>query len=524
MRFAIALVLVLVVGACSSTANPPGASQGPAVLRIGIADYPSSFNPNFLRSAPAYSMYNMVWDTLTQADSTKGGALSGRLATEWALVSDTTWELKLRTDVKWHDGTPFTADDVAATLTLLKDGKPAANYASRMAGVDRIEAVNVSTVRITTKAKNGLIPANLADVYMFQAAQIKAGGNDAVAKDAIGTGPFKLKAKQDGVAVTLERNKEYWGKALGLDQLVFKSFPEDATRVAALESGEVDLVFNVPADDAKRLQAKGIDIKSTPTGYAMVVDMKTINAASPLAKKEVRQALNYAMDKDALINGVMLGFGEKLKGQVVGADGFGHNDKLSAYPYDPAKAKKMLADAGYPNGFSITLYTSQGRYAKQKEMSEAIVGQLKAAGIDVKMQLLEWGAFISGLPGWDMYFIGWSYVPSMDSDFVAQQFSCSSGFWKVMCNPAFDQLLLQERAEADSTKRKAILQQMQQILYDEAPAIYLYQAPDIFGVAKRVKGFIPTPDGIVHMESITIGANLLAGGGRPDCMPARPPL
>lgn len=501
---AIGAVVLIVLGACSGSPAGREASQsGPSVLRIGIGDYPHSFNPNLSRSAPGYTMYQAMLDTLTEADSTRGGQLSPRLATSWKLVDDTTWELKLRNDVKWHDGTPFTADDVVATIDLTLNGKPTAQYASRIAGATNAEAMDKYTVRIHTKTKNAIIPLGLSDIYIYQAAEVKAGGNDAVNANPIGTGAFKFKGKEEGVSVTLERTPDYWGPKPKFDQLVFKIYTEDATRVAALENGEIDIAFNVPPDDAKRLQAKGIDIKSVAIGQTMMVDMKTVNPNTPLYKKEVRQALNYGIDKDALIRDVMLGFGQKLKGQIIGPDGVGYNDKIDAYPYDPAKAKQMLADAGYPNGFQITFYTSQGRYAKQKEVSEAIGGQLQKIGINVKMQLVEWGAFISTIPQYDFYLVGWNYFPVMDGDFVVQHFICASQY-KIMCNQTYDQLLQQERSEPDAAKRVAIIQLMEQILHDEAPAIFLYQSPDIFGVSKRVQGFTPTPDDVVHVASISV--------------------
>jgi peptide/nickel transport system substrate-binding protein len=496
------VVLAVVLSACGG--SPAGTTpSGPSVLRIGIGTYPASFNSNLTPSAPATTMYQAMFDTLTESNSTKSGAVSPRLATSWSLIDDRTWEFKLRNDVKWHDGSPFTADDVVATIDLLLNGKPASYYAIRMVGVTGAEAVDKYTVRFKMSTKNAFIPIGAEDVYIYQAAVIKAGGNDGVNKNPIGTGPFKLKSKEDGVSVTLERNPDYWGTKPKLDQIVFRALTEDGTRMAALESGEIDIAFNVPADDAKRLGAKGIDIKAVAVGQSMVLNMKMINPATPLANKKVRQALNYAIDKDALQRDVLLGFGEKLKGQVVGADATGFNDKLAAYPYDPAKAKALLTEAGYPNGFAVTFYTSQGRYAKQKEVSEAIAGQLKNIGLDVKLQVLEWGAYFSGLPTYDVNLVGYNYFPAMDADYVLLQFLCSS-YFKVMCNPSYDALLAQARSEADPSKRAAILQQMQQILNEEAPVVFLYQSPDIFGVAKRVKGFTATPDDLIHVLPISV--------------------
>lgn len=498
---ALALAAILLLASCQ--AATPGPTVSKTILRVGIQGYPESFNVNLDHNAAGYSMYRALFDKLTNADASKGGALGPELATSWSLVNDTTWRFKLREDVKWSDGTPFTADDVVATIDLTLNGKPPALMASRIDGTTGSEAVDKYTVDIHTKVKSAILPIGLADIFIYQAKQIKEGGNAAIQKTPVVTGMFRVTSAEPGVAITLERNPHYWGQKASIDEIVFKPYPEDATRMAALEKGEIDIAFNVPPDDAKRLRGKGISIQSVGIGQAMMLDFKTVNPNTPFYKKQVRQALNYAVDKDTIIRDVMLGFGEKLRGQVVGPDGVGFNDKLSAYPYDPAKAKKMLSDAGYANGFPVTFHTSEGRYVKQKEVSEAIAGYLRNVGLNVTMNVQDFSTFFQQIPTLDMFYAGWNYFPVMDADFDVQHFTCGSRF-KMMCNQAYDQLFQQERAEPDAAKRAGLMQQMQAILYEEAPAVFMFQAPDIFGVGPRVKGFKPTPDDVVHFGGVSV--------------------
>jgi peptide/nickel transport system substrate-binding protein len=504
-RATVLLVVPALLSACQllPTAMPTASKH---VLRIGLQGYPESFNVNLDHNAPGFSVYRMLFDKLSNADVLNGGALGPELATSWSLVDDTTWRFNLRKDVKWSDGSDFTAADVVATIDLTLNGKPPALMASRIGGVTDAAAVDPYTVDIHTKTKNAILPVGLADIYIYQAKQINAGGNQAIQQSPVVTGMFKVAGREEGVSVTLEPNPYYWGTKSTLDQVVFKPYPEDATRVAALQTGEIDIAYTVPPDDSQVLQSKGFSLASTPIGQSMVLNLKTVNPDTPLAKQGVRQALNYAIDKEAIVKDVMLGFGKPLPAQLVGPDGVGFNSQIQAYPYDPARAKQMLADAGYPNGFAITLYTSQGRYVKQKEASEAIAGQLRQVGLDVTMNLQDFSSFFVGSPNYDMYYSGWNYFPTMDADFVLQQFVCTSQF-KVMCNQEFDSLFQQERQEADPAKRSALLQQMQVIVHDQAPAIFMFQAPDIFGVSSHVKGFKPTPDDVVHVDGVTVDAS-----------------
>jgi peptide/nickel transport system substrate-binding protein len=508
LRIAAFVVVVLMLAGCQSATSPQ--TTTPSVLRVGLVGYPESFNFNLDANSAGFSLYRAMYNRLTFADSTKGGTLGPELATSWQLLDPTTWQFKLRQDVKWSDGTRFTADDVVATIDLTVNGQPAAVMLSRIRGVIKGVAIDQFTVNVSTETPNAILPLGFADLYMYQAKQIKDGGNAAIQKNPVVTGMYKLKSREAGVSIVLERNPEYWGEKPKLTELVFKPFPENATRVAALEAGEIDIAFNVPPDDARRLESKGLAIQSVAIGQSMVVPMRSFDPKdpkSPFLDKRVRQALNYGVDKDAIVKDVMLGFGQKLRGQIVGPDGFGFNESLNAYPYDPTKAKQLLTDAGYPTGFAVTFYSSEGRYAKQKEVTEAIAGQLRKLGLNVTVNTQEFNTMFNQVAAaqLDFYFIGWNYYPQMDADFASQHFACISRY-KQMCNKTYDELFVKERAEPDPQKRVALLRQMQQILYDEAPAIFLYQSPDIFGAQKRVKGFRPTPDDVIHFGSISVEA------------------
>ncbi|MCC6642892.1 MAG: hypothetical protein IT386_17160, partial [Deltaproteobacteria bacterium] len=404
----------------SNAATPVPAGGGSAApasggtLTIGIGGYPPTFNYNLNGSAPGYSIYRAIQEHLTGA-TTDGTGLRPELAESWTLIDDTTWQFKLRHGVTWHDGTPFTADDVVATIDIVLNGKPESYYRTRIADATGAEKVDDFTVNIKTKQKSAILPVGLADIYIYQAKQIRDGGNEAISAHPVGTGQFKLAGSEEGVSVTLERYDGYWGEKAHLDKVVFRAIPEDATRLAALERGEIDIAYNVPPDDAPRLEGSSdITVVSSPIGQIMNVNFSlnsdVIPADSPLRNVKVRQALNYGVDKESIVENLLQGFTKVAPGQVIAADGLGHNPAIEAYPYDPEKAKQLLAEAGYPDGFEFVLTTAQGRYVKQLEIPQAIAGQLEAVGVKVDLDVRDWSAIESELGGGlPAYYAGWNY-------------------------------------------------------------------------------------------------------------------
>jgi peptide/nickel transport system substrate-binding protein len=494
--------------ACSSGGAPGGSAGANGMLTVGIGTYPASFNPNQAKTAPANSVYRAIFEALTTADPQKSGELTPTLALSWELIDPKTWQFKLRENVKFSDGTPFTAKDVVATIDLIQNGKPVSQYLSRISFITGVTAVDDLTVNFETNGQSATLPLAISDIYIYPAHQIEAGGNEAVNKGPIGTGPFKMESKQEGVEVRLVRNDSYWGAKPKVSTVVFKAISDDSTRAAALQRGELDIAYNVPPDTAKAIDGKGgVKIAWVSVGQGMMVQfaLGSPDLPEPLKNKKVRQALNYAVNKRALIDSVLLGYGSVLDNQVVGPDGRGHNPDLPSYGYDPAKAKAMLAEAGYPNGFPMTILTATGRYVKQQEIPQVIAGDLAKVGVAATVRTMEWSDLnsSSSTGKYGVYYAGRNYYPVMDADYALQLFICDTGRL-MMCNRRFDELLVQTRTEPDEGKRTEMLQQMAEILHDEAPGIFLFQSPDIYGVRDTVQGFTPTADDMVHVETISV--------------------
>lgn len=458
---------------------------------------PVSLNANFNQTQPAFPIYGALFDRLVQADSTKQGRMKPMLATSWRQVNPTTWQFKLRQGVKFHNGEAFDASAVKATFERLLAQRPPSVPAARNGLVAGVEVVDAQTVNIVTKQPWATALVGITEVAMLPPKVLAEKGDEGLAQQPVGTGPYRFVEWRKGQSITLEANRDYWGPAKArIDQLVFRSITDDNTRLAALEAGEVDVAVNFPPDETDHFRGKGFQVQSVAIGQGMFVFMRPV-PGTPLEKKEVRQALNYAVDKESLVKNVLRGLAPALKGQVLGPDGFGYNPKLEAYPYNPAKAKQLLAQAGYPNGFKIAFDSSANRYLKQKEMSEAIVGQLAKVGVTAELQIYEWGKIVDKLTKTldlsPLFFLGWNYSPAMDAD-AAMQHLRSVDPKKLWASPALDDLIARERAEFDPTKRLRVLQDLAAQVREEAPLLFLYQAVDVYGVAKRVKGFMPLPD------------------------------
>jgi peptide/nickel transport system substrate-binding protein len=511
VRLTAVLLVTALALAAASVADPAAVmGQQPMTVTVGLAGEVDSLDPigSAVGSAVGYTIFEALFDTLVKVNPTNGSVQPG-LASSWRVVDPQTYLFVLRRGIRFHNGEEFDAESAKFTLEHLL--RVRTWLVSRIPFVERIEAVDRYTLRIRTSQPDVLLAAGLGDIPMYPRQYYQQVGGQGFATSPVGTGPFKFERWDRGVRIVLQRNGEYWGKRPQLGRIVFRPFVESATRLAALEAGEIDIAVNAPPDDAQRLRARGFRVEWTPIGQSMLVQFKlpaNLPADSPLRHVKVRQALNHAVDKEALVRSVMLGFGKVLDGQIVGADAFGYNPALRPYVFDLQRARQLLSEAGYPGGFTIRMETSQGRYVKHREVSEALVGQLAQVGVRVQMDVLEWATFVGKLLRTldiaPLSYVGWNYFPAMDSDFVLRHFATDSPF-KLFSNPQFDELYRRQRAETDRGKRAEILRQAHAVLRDEVPGIFLFQAPNVFALHGRVQGFRPTPDDKIHFDDIVIG-------------------
>ena len=499
----------------------PTVVKKPTTLTVGIGGDAPGMNVMEETVSPASSMYQVLWESAGMVEFDGHSRRTGvrpLWVTDWRVLDDKlTWEFKIREGMKFHNGEVLDAEAVAWCLNYVLVESETAHTSFRstfQAPFDGVEVIDKHTFHFKLNVPfASTVPMFLSYMtHLAPPAYYQEVGVGGYSEKPVGMGPYKFVEWQKGQHIILEKNPDHWrADEFKIDRLIFKPNAEDATRMAALLANEVDIVFNVPPDDVPRLTGSGFEIAWGPIGQMMHLTEKTGSnpghpIVGPINDVRIRHALNYAIDKDALVNDIMGGYTTKAQGQILGPDCFGFNPKVEAFDYNPEKAKDLMAEAGYPNGFEMDFDTAQGRYIKQKEVSEWLVGEYAKVGIKLNMHLYEWSAMINKVysdQSAPVFYTGRNWYPHMDPEGCLKMFDCSERRAQ-MCEEEYEELQAAQRAEFDPVEREKIIQRQMVWLREYAPAVYLFQAPGIFGVSKQVKGFTPTPDDRIHFEGITV--------------------
>lgn len=429
------------------------------------------------------------------------GNFKPALALSWSNPDPLTWEFKLRPGVKFHDGSPMTSEDVKFTFDRALDPNFKAPYFSRISAIKSVEAPDPLTVRFKTAEP---FPTMLFSLYeaafpalIVPAAYVKANG-EALASKPIGTGPYKFVEWRKDDRIVLEANPDYWGGAPKIKTVIWRSIREVRTRIAELRSGGVDVIGDVPPEDIQGLERGGSRVAAVASDILYFFHFDTLKD-SPLKDKRVRQAINYAIDVDAIHKAIMGGLGNKIT-MVLPKEAFGYDDSVGAYPFDLAKAKQLLTEAGYPNGFTIPLVSRQGRYLKDKEVMEASIGYLARIGIKVEAKYLEPGVWaqVSEKKGREgLIFGGWS---GLDPDLVWYPLLYTGEYQSYYSNKELDVLLAKGRATIDPKERLVIYKQAALLMKEEAPNVPMLQPPLIYAMNAKLD-WTPRIDSIIDLRA-----------------------
>ncbi len=483
-------------GATTAAAATGGNGLDRIVIVQGVD--PSTLDPANHNETPAFNILNNIYETLVVFD--RSGKLQPRLAESWKQVDELNLEMKLRKGVKFHDGSEMTADDVKFTIDRYINSNASTDpdplkKLKRAPNLNFITAVSVTdpnTVKITTKTPSPLLlPKLTAEAMIVSKKYATAKGDAGLAASPMGTGPYKfVEFKRDNY-IDLDGFTDWWGAAGGpkVKKVRFRPIPDAQTRISALQAGEVDLITNVAPEQAKQLETgQKTGISTAPSVRVIFITLNTLDdSPSPALKNaKVRQALNYAIDRDAIINNILLGNGFKISSPINKLF-FAYED-LPQYNYDPAKAKSLLAEAGFKDGFDLEFKVPAGRYLKDKEIGEAITEYWKAVGVRVKFASETWSVYQPNIDARKQppaFMLGWgnsTYDPdgTLYDQFVGQRYS----YYK---NPDFNKLIDQGRTIVDQSKREEIYKQANKILNQDAPWIFLHQQQDIYGTSKRIK-------------------------------------
>jgi peptide/nickel transport system substrate-binding protein len=423
-------------------------------------------------------------------------ALQPWLAESWRQFGPKKWQVKLRKGVKFHNGEELTAEVVKFSFERLINPETKSPAAALFGTLARVEAVDKYTANFVNKDPDPIFPARLAGDLNFVVpkAYVQTKGDANFAQNPVGTGPYRFVEWRKGEQVVLEANPDYWrGAPKQIKRLVFKPIPDAATRAASLQSGAVDIINEMPT-------ALLPILKNDPRVYVTVAEASSglffIGAdtrfGGPLADKRVRQALNYAVNVPSIIEHVMQGQAVRVP-TLVGPYTWGYA-ALRPYAYDPARAKQLLTEAGYANGFDVTFNASPTRWAEGKEIVEAIAADLGKVGIRANIRYQEWAAYVSFL--WserphDLYIRTWSTGDKLDADTPMYQILRSGILSATYANPDVDQLLDASRRELRPEVRKRLLGQVQERILEDPPAIFLFAANSIYGVSRRLEWKAP---------------------------------
>ncbi|RYE31564.1 MAG: peptide ABC transporter [Hyphomicrobiales bacterium] len=472
-----------------------GLAAGPALAAkdrfvVDLVNEPSSLDPQVQWNPDSYYVYRNIFDNLVTRDDK--GAIVAQVATAWKQVSDTEIEFDLRSDIAFHDGSKLTADDVVFSVKRITDPKFASPQLGQFDKITDAVALSPTKVKLVTAGPYPALLAQLVKLSIVPKAIVEAVGKDAFNLKPVGSGPYKFESWQRGVNVQLTRNDAYWGTKAPFPTVTFRAVPDAATRLANLQAGASDLVVTLDADQAAQL-------KSAPKAQALIglterVAYVRLNTTKPpFDNPKLRLAAAYALDKQAMIDG-LLGGHDKPVPELLTPAIFGWVDGIKAPEHDLAKAKALIAEAGPAAKAEIDLATAP---VFDQRIVQAIQQMLVDAGFNVKIAMSDMATYLkraqAGPETTSLLSFGRWSCACQDADGVLFPLLHKSSGWSAYRNPKMDALLEEARATLDTNKRLAAYKQVHEIVATDVPVVPLYQAVVIYGAAKNLT-FQPTPN------------------------------
>ncbi|CAN5580381.1 ABC transporter substrate-binding protein [soil metagenome] len=502
------LMLALFATLVWATAQATAQSQPPqGELVVSLSSDPTSL---FLPRAADRTAANTAWslyDSLVFVDDE--GEIVAALAESWDISEDDrTYTFRLRPGVVFHNGEPFTAESVVATWETGRE--PSNDYARVYEEVVAVEAVDELTVTMTTAEPDPLFLRRLASNWaMVPPDYIREVGIDAFAAAPVGTGPFRLVQRLSGDRVAMEANPDYWQDGLPrVARLTYRVIPDASTRLAAIQTGEIDIANRLTADEAGLLAGRpGVEVVTYPNDRVYYVGFKNTGsgAGTPLEDRRVRLALNHAVDRGGIIRAIFSGEASLVTGLVVPSN-LGYEPALEPYPHDLERARALLAEAGYPEGFAIGMGCPADGYVNINEVCLAIQRSLAQVGVEVSVEFRTTNAFWSE-PRYGA--VGPMYVDSWSSD-VGEALPRLLGallpdsFYNTWEDERLTELTFQIARTVDAEARAELYRELQRVMYEDPPFIYLYQ-PNIFeAVRERVQGYAPRPAEEYFLKGVSV--------------------
>jgi len=481
--------LSIVVAVLACLIAPVAAQSAKDRLTIDAPNDVATLDPHVQWDADSYGVYRNIFDNLLTRDAS--GKIVPQIATAWRYVDDTHVEFDIRSDVKFHDGTPLTADDVAFSVKRITRPDFKSPQLSQFDQIADAEVLGPAKVRLAMKSPYPVLLAQLVKLSIVPRAYVERVGDQEFNLKPLGSGPYKLREWQRGVQVTLDANDGYWRGKPPFKTVVFRAVPDVATRVANLKTGNADLIRLLPPDDAVALKSDArlavLSVPSERVGYLFINSQ-----AGPTTDLRVRQAIAYAIDKQTLVSALLQGFAKPVD-SIAAEPIFGYIPDIKGYAYDPARARALVKEAG-AEGASITFLTSP---AYDRRVVEALQQMISDVGLKVDIVVLDHAGFLRRRQGTPASAGGlalgvWSCACQDADGIIFPLFRSGSG-WSKYSNPAYDEAVDAARSTLDETKRLADYRKAYEILREDVPGLGLYQAFATYGARKELK-WQPTPN------------------------------
>jgi peptide/nickel transport system substrate-binding protein len=514
--------IMVVVTACGGSATAGGGSGGNTlIIAMTASDIPVL--DTGLAQGQGYEglrfVANQLYDGLTKFDLTNGNQIPKiipGLAVSWTPNADlTSWTFKLRSGVTFHDGTPWNADAAIFNLDRYLN-KSSPNYYPELnaqgglsvAGIKSYRKVDDLTIQIDTNGPWSYLPSDLATVYYASPTAVKSEGNQGFAEHPVGTGPFKFDSLVRGQRMVMVRNDKYWAGPPKVAKVILRPIPDPVARVAALRSGEVNWIEVPPPDEVPNLKSAGYQVLTN--SYDHIWPWVYNMTKAPFNNLKVRLALNWAINRQSLVDNILKGTAEPALGFTPKANA-GYRPANDVYGYDPAKAKQLLAEAGYPNGFTMTLSypTSGSGNMIPTPMNTALQSDLAAVGVKVILKPIEWAAMLND------YFTG-KIPDNADALNISLSYQ-QEGFWATWfgtssainagkySNPRVDALLAKARTVLDDKDRSDIYAQVSAILGQDAPWLVVVNDRNPRVLAANVHGFVQPQSWFADLTQLSVG-------------------
>ncbi|MFW5789753.1 MAG: glutathione ABC transporter substrate-binding protein [Bacillota bacterium] len=463
-----------------------------------------TLDPHGENDQPSSRVRSQIYEPLVKMNTDL--ELVPGLATEWEQIDDTTWEFKLREGVMFHNGEEFTAEDAKFTLERLADPETAADGAHIVDFLESVEIVDDYTIRIHTEFQFGPMLAHLSHPVtgMLNKEAVEEAGEDYGSTVAVGTGPFEFLEWSTGSYIELTRFEDYWGENAEAENLIFKAIPENTVRAIEVETGGVDISYALDPVDVERLEgADGLYLDEFDTLSTHYIGFNV--QKEPFDDVRVRKAINHAINVDDIVDYVYTGLATKASSPI-SDNVWGANTDLETYEYDTEKAKSLLEEAGYEDGFSTTIWTNDNPLRMQ--IAEMVQENLREIGVEVEIEVLEWGTYLedTGEGEHDMFILGWVAVTG-DADyglyalFHEDSFG-STGNRSFWADDRVNELLDRGRTSGDQDERKEAYFEAQEIIRDEAPWVFLIHTSEVNALRDNISNFEPHPAGHHQLKDV----------------------